>query len=302
MIGTEKMAHQVPLELEGTRSKYMRKILISLTAVAAVLAVSSIAFSQDPHDSHWKPCPQCESPKDKAASRAATDKLKFDPHDLTGNWGDNQNRIQLSADVPPFTEYGKQLWDATQTDLTPDGKPISNSKDPMLRCDPLGFPRYFTYNYGFELLPLKDRTIQFFEMWHSWRTIYTDGRPLPEKPDPRWLGYSVGHWEGNTFVVESFGFDERTWLSENYHGNRDHGWPHSDQLRVVERYTRTGYNTMDVTLTIKDPKVYQGDWVTKGTFLNHPNTELWEDYCVPSDADYFNNNVLRPAAGKLDGK
>ena len=95
----------------------------------------------------------------------------------------------------------------------------------MLRCDPLGWPRYFTYNYGFEFLPLKDRTIQFFEMWHSWRTIWTDGRPLPANPDPRWLGYSVGHWEGNTFVVESFGFDERTWLSENYHGKRDHGWP-----------------------------------------------------------------------------
>src|SRR5438309_1506636 len=84
------------------------------------------------------------------------------------------------------------------------------------------------------------------------------------KPDPRWLGYSVGHWEGNTFVVESFGFDERTWLSENYHGNRDHGWPHSDQLRTVERYTRTGYNTVDVSLTITDPKVYTGSWVTKG--------------------------------------
>ena len=292
----------MPLVRAARRSKSMQKILISSMAVAALLAFSSSAFSQDPHDSHWKPCPQCQSAKDKAAERAKTDKLQFDPHDLAGNWGDNQNRIQLSAEVPPFTEYGKQLWDATQTDLTPDGKPISNSKDPMLRCDPLGFPRYFTYNYGFELLPLKDRTIQFFEMWHSWRTIYTDGRPLPTKPDPRWLGYSVGHWEGNTFVVESYGFDERTWLSENYHGNRDHGWPHSDELRTVERYTRTAYNTMEVSLTITDPKVYKGSWVTKGTFLNHPNTELWEDYCVPSDADYFNANVLRPAAGKLDEK
>src|SRR4029077_14390998 len=88
------------------QSKPMRKTIISLMALAAVLAVSSIAFSQDPHDSHWKPCPQCLSAKDKAESRAKTDKLPFDPHDLTGNWGDNQNRIQLSAEVPPFTEYG----------------------------------------------------------------------------------------------------------------------------------------------------------------------------------------------------
>ena len=135
------------------RSKSMQKILISSMAVAALLAFSSSAFSQDPHDPHWKACPQCQSAKDKAAERAKTDKLQFDPHDLAGNWGDNQNRIQLSAEVPPFTEYGKQLWDATQTDLTPDGKPISNSKDPMLRCDPLGWPRYFTYNYGFEFCP-----------------------------------------------------------------------------------------------------------------------------------------------------
>jgi hypothetical protein len=278
----------------------MRNTIIALSVVATLVAFSSVAFSQDPHDPHWKTCPQCRSAKDKAAERAKAANLPFDPKDLSGNWGDNQNRIQLSRDIPPFTPLGKQMFDATETDKTPDGKPISNSKDPMLHCDPLGFPRYFTYNYGYEFLPLKDRTLQFFEMWHTWRTIWTDGRPLPEHPDPRWLGYSVGHWEGNTFVVESYGFDERTWLSENYQGKRDHGWPHSDQLRTVERYTRTDHNTLDVSLTITDPKVYTKPWVTTGKFLLNPDTELWEDFCVPSDAEYFNSTSLRPAAGQLE--
>ena len=292
----------------------MRNAIIVSVVLATIFAFSSSAFSQNPHDPRWKPCPQCEGAEEKAAERAKTANLPYDPHDLSGLWGDNTNRIQLSGKMPALTPLGKQLFDDTKTDVTPDGTNISSSKDPMLRCDPFGWPRYFTYNYGFELLPLPGRTLEFFEMWHTWRTIWTDGRPLPKNPDPRFLGYSIGHWEGNTFVVESYGFDERTWLNENratdvpagttvngvpVHG-RDHGWPHSDELRTVERYTRTGHNTLDVSLTITDPKIYAGPWVTTGTFLLNPGTELWEDFCSPSEYAVFNENVLRPAAGQLD--
>src|SRR5262245_48438717 len=259
----------------------MRNLIIASTAVAIALAWSSVGFSQNPNDPKWKPCPQCVSAADKVKQRAATANLPFNPHDLSGLWGDNQNRLQLSNTVPPMTPLGKQKYDETETEYSASGTPVSNWKDPMLRCDPMGWPRYFTYNYGFELLHLPDRTLQFFEMWHTWRTIWTDGRPLPKSPDPRFLGYSIGRWEGDTFVVESFGFDERTWLNENRANDvpraadggpamvggvpvqgRDHGWPHSDELRTVERWRRTGHNTLDVLLTITDPKIYAGPWVT----------------------------------------
>jgi hypothetical protein len=239
------------------------------------------------------------SEPERVTARAKTADVPFNRRDLSGIWGNNQNRLQLNFNAPAMTAWGQERYDATKTEETVDGAPISNSRDPMLLCDPLGWPRLFTYNYGFEFLQLPDRTLQFFEWSHTWRTIWTDGRPLPENPDPRWLGYSIGRWEGDTFIVESKGFDERSWLSENRRDRR-WGWPHSEELRTEERYRRSDFNTLDVTLTITDPKAYTAPWVTTGKFLSNPGTELWEYFCVPSDSDYFNNTVLRPAAGAVD--
>jgi hypothetical protein len=273
----------------------MRNSIIASIAVAMVLSFTLSAFSQNPNDPNWKPCPQCRSVQERAAERAKTANLPFDARDLSGLWGDNQNRLQLSTDVPTFTPLGKKMYDATETEYGPTGIALSNWKDPMLKCDPMGWPRYFTYNYGFEFLHLPNRTLQFFEMWHTWRTIWTDGRPLPKAPDPRFLGYSVGRWEGNTFVVESYGFDERAWITEE-RTKRVTGYPHSDEMRTVERYTRSGHNNLDVELTVTDPKIFTKPWVTKGTFLLNPGTELWEDFCVPSEAEWFNREIIRPAA------
>jgi hypothetical protein len=273
-------------------------ILVPAIALAAVLAFSPVAFSQDPHDPNWRRCPQCLTEKERGAAREKAANLPFDPRDLSGVWSDNQNRLQLDFNAPPLTPLGQAKYDATKTEETPEGKPISNSKDGMLICDPLGWPRWFTYNYGFEFVQLPGRTVQFLEWDHTWRTIWTDGRPLPKNPDPRWMGYSVGRWDGNTFVIESNGFDERSWLSEN-RKDRRWGWPHSEELRTVERYRRVNHNTLDVSLTITDPKIYTAPWVTTGNFLLNPGTELWEDFCVTSDSDYFNTKVLRPAAGDI---
>jgi hypothetical protein len=273
-------------------------IIVSIIALTTVLTFCQVAFSQDPHDPNWRRCPQCLTEKERGAAREKVANLPFDPKDLSGVWSDNQNRLQLDFNAPPLTPLGKAKYDATKTEETPDGEPISNSKDGMLICDPLGWPRWFTYNYGFEFAQLPGRTVQFLEWDHTFRTIWTDGRPLPKNPDPRWMGYAVGRWEGNTFVIESTGFDERSWLSEN-RKDRRWGWPHSEELRTVERYRRVNHNTLEVTLTITDPKIYTAPWVTTGNFLLNPGTELWEDFCVTSDSDYFNSKVLRPAAGDV---
>ena len=82
----------------------------------------------------------------------------------------------------------------------------------MMICDPLGFPRWLNYNYGMEFANLPGRTLQFFEAYHTYRTIWTDGRALPKDPEPRWMGYSIGRWDGDTFIVESTGYDDRSWL------------------------------------------------------------------------------------------
>lgn len=271
------------------------RTIVSIVALVAILASSSIVSAQNTRPT-WLKCPQCQTPEERTDSRAKEASLPFNPRDLTGIW--NQNRIQLNRNAPSLTAWGKARYEETKTAVTVNGETVTNSKDPMLICDPLGWPRWFTYNYGFEFAQLPDRLVQFIEWGHTYRTIWTDGRelPRPEDVDPRWMGYSVGKWEGDTFVVESTGFDDRSWLSEN-RVDRRYGFPHSDELRTVERYRRVNHNTIEVSLTITDPKTFTEPWVTTGEILRSPNTEIGEYFCVPSEAQEHTQRVLLPAAG-----
>ncbi len=270
-------------------------IFVSMAAFVLSLAFATTLPAQTARPT-WKDCPNCQTPEERAASRAKAANLPFNPRDLTGVW--NQNRVQLNRNAPPMTPWGKERYEATKTDITINGETVGSSKDPMVRCDPMGWPRWFTYNYGFEFAQLPDRLIQFIEWGHTFRTIWTDGRELP-KPgdvDPRWTGYSVGRWEGDTFVVESTGFDDRSWLSEN-RVDRRYGYPHSEELRTIERYKRINHNTLEASLTIIDPKTFTEPWVTTGQILRSPDTELGEYFCVPSEAQEHTDRVLLPAAG-----
>ena len=273
--------------------------ILAFVAILTCLPITSCAPTAPSSESQasekpaWLPCPQCQNDEEIAAARAKAADLPFDPRDLSGVWG--QNRVQLSTPAPPLTPLGQKLYDATKAEAAADGSfEVTNTKDGMLICDPLGWPRWFTYNYGFEFAHLPKRVVQFIEWGHLWRDIWTDGRALPENPEPRWLGYSVGRWEGDTFVIESNGFDDRSWLSENRQDRR-WGWPHSDQLRTEERYRRVNHNTLEVTLTIIDPQVYTKPWVTVDKFFLSPGTEIGEYFCVPSEFNQFNNELLIPS-------
>jgi hypothetical protein len=227
----------------------------------------------------------------------------FNPKDLSGVWGfaGVANAFDQKT-MPPLTEWGKQQHEATIGEKAPDGTPLHNRDTSgdgggsKINCDPLGWPRLHTSNYGMEFVMLADRVLQISETNHTWRTIWTDGRKLPENPpEPRWLGWNVGHWEGDTFVVESNGYDDRSWIAES---NPDGGWTHSDEMRLIERYRRTSYGTLEAELTVIDPKTYTRPWVTsKATIRLQPGTELWENFCVPSDYADFNDTVFLPAAG-----
>ena len=308
------------------------RITLSILALTVVLAFSIVAFAQtELAPPGWKTCPHCLTPKQQRENDTTVNKpgLPFNPRDLSGVWNTRPDRPgvdivetvhdafakdQNSSGIPPknlpsMTPYGRKLFDATLTDFkTPEGTRVTNSKDPMLKCDPLGWPRWFTYNYGIEFVMLPDRVLQFIEWGHTWRTIWIDGRKLPENPpEPRFLGWAVGHWEpDNTFVVESTGFDDRTWISEAGNfitkpGSKGwglNGWPHSDEMKVVERWKRTSYGILEGQVTVIDPKVYEKPWTTdivKHTLLS--NTEIWEYFCVPSDSEYFNEKVVRPSNG-----
>jgi hypothetical protein len=250
----------------------------------------------------WKPCPRCQNQKDRADS-AAKDKVEghpFNPRDLTGVWGFN-GQGNAFTNPPAMTELGKKRFAETLGDKNADGEYLHN-KDTSgegggaaVNCDPHGWPRIHTYNYGFEFIMLPDRVLEFFELGHTWRTIWTDGRKLPkEPPEPRWMGWSVGHWEGDTFIVESNGFDERPWIHD---ASPDGGYIHSDEMTVTERWRRLNYATIEHQITVNDPKIYTAPWVGKtGTTTLVSGAELGENFCVPSDYATFNNQVFLPVS------
>jgi hypothetical protein len=180
--------------------------------------------------------------------------------DVTGMWDTAGGGIGAGGArgrPSPLTEWGEQV---SKTHHSGDGirmVPVTEINDPLSTMgDPSGYPR----NLLFEL-----RQVQFLQtpysvfalhMWERrWRVIWTDGRQLPADPDPRWYGYQVGHWEDDTtFVVNGNGTDERTWLDNA-------GNPHSDQLKVEERWHRLSEKKMEVTVTLDDPKTYTRPWV-----------------------------------------
>ncbi len=144
---------------------------------------------------------------------------------------------------------------------------------PMTVCMPHGVPDGLTSPYGFKIVQTPALTVHLYEEFTKFRQIHTDGRQLPVDPNPQYFGYSVGQWEDDTFVVVTAGFKEGSWLDNDGH-------PHTDALRVTERFRRLNFGTMEVTATIDDPKAYSRPWTSETMRLAlQPDTELLESLC-----------------------
>jgi hypothetical protein len=252
------------------------RFFVPIVALASILVVSSGAAAQ------------------RGAAPAAPS-VPHDPKDLSGVWTKTWRTLTLSAEAPPFTAEGKARFDANKPSYGPHAIPPALGNDPTGFCDPLGLTRNLILEvsvYPMEIVQTPKRVLQFFEWAHAWREIWTDGRPLPTNPEPRWLGYSVGRWEGDTFVVRSNGFDDRTWI--DHFGN-----PHSDQMTLEERYRRVNRDTLELIMTLTDPVIFTRPWVSepKNFRLAPAGREINELFCVPSEEQAFNKNVRDPAGG-----
>ncbi len=190
-----------------------------------------------------------------------------------------------------MTPWARARFDAEKPGYGPRRTPGGN--DPMLQCDPTGFPRIMFMNTPFEFVQLSNRVIQFFEHEHEYRTIWTDGRSLPTDADPTWYGYAVGHWEGDdTLVVESAGFRDSTWLGST-------GYPHSEAMRIAERYRRVDHDTIRYDITITDPMAYTAPIVGPHRIMKQrPHDEMVEEICVHSEEKSFADRVANPAVPK----
>ena len=111
-------------------------------------------------------------------------------------------------------------------------------------------PRLDSYTHPYKIVQTPDLIVILYESLTMFRQIFTDGRPHPEDPQPSWLGYSTGRWDGDVLVVETIGFNDKTWLDGSGH-------PHSEQMRLTERFRRTDFGHMDIEIVIDDPKAYK---------------------------------------------
>ena len=177
--------------------------------------------------------------------------------DIAGNGGGEKDERTRAAQVKmvdqrvdvPFQPWARNVYQQREATLS--------KEDPEGYCLPPGIPRMMNTPFPMQIYQLPDRIMQVYEGGaHMWRIIYMDGREHPkgDKLNPTYLGHSVGHWEGDTLVVDVVGFNDRTWLDAAGH-------PHTEQLHVIERYTRLDTNTLHYEATIDDPGAYTKPWI-----------------------------------------
>jgi hypothetical protein len=264
-----------------------------LRTTAAALAALLVAASAS---SQWLRYPTTGTPRlpDGKPNLSAPVPRGADGHpDLTGIWevlGDlvmpTDGRVRskyvynIGIDLPgghaPFQPWAQTLWDTRQKALGVGA--------PSEACLPHGIPdAMLTRTLPFKLIQTRGVTIILFEEFNNWRQVFTDGRPLPADPEPAWLGYSVGRWEKDDFVIETAGFNDKSWLDAG-------GTPHTDALRTTERFRRRDFGHMDAEFTFDDPKTFTRQWSAAVKFVLLPDTDLLESHC--------DNNKWKPAGAK----
>jgi hypothetical protein len=139
-------------------------------------------------------------------------------------------------------------------------------------------PRSDVVPYPFKIVSTPGLTLIMYEAVHSYRQIFTDGRALPKNPNPAWMGYSTGRYDGDEFVIESAGFNDNVWL-DNW------GKPATESLRVTERFRRKDFGHMDIEITIDDPKAYARPWTVKIPLRLLTDTDLLEYVCTENNKD-----------------
>lgn len=232
-------------------------------------ALTAPAGSQAYPDSAPRPAKKSDWPPAGPTPRTA------DGHpDLSGAWAPNairQNVDMIATGVQvPFQPWAEKLYKERKESHAKD--------DPEARCLPPGVPRMTTTPYPFRIMQTPALTLIVYEGGaHIWRQIFTDGREHSKDPNPSWLGESIGHWEGDTFVIDTIGLNGDTWIDES-------GLPTTDQLHVIEKIRRPDYGHLEIENIVDDPKAYTKPW----SFTTHPvmlKGDLMEYICQENNRD-----------------
>jgi len=272
-------------------------VALAVTCVASL--VSRAAGQDDPRGTAAAANPQ------GAGSAGAVPRMADGHPDLTGVWwggadiGAARGRGGRGGargggrgtPVPTFTSLYKP-------EVAARAKTLSDKDDPTLRCIPTAFG---TLNVGLydvgavgQIISTPKMVVMLTETYHGFRLVPTDGRTHRDDVPPSYRGDSVGHWEGDTFVVDTANFTDNTWMSAEGRVS-----PHSDSLHIVERYRRVDANTLEIEATVEDPEVLTAPWnVPKQTLVLAPFDRIMSLNCSGIETQALMDAAAKSGTGK----
>lgn len=245
----------------------------SLLMTAAILCTGSPLFSQW---LNYRTPGVPRTPDGKVNLAAPTPKTADGKPDLSGVWESAPEYFyNLANDLKP-DDVVMQPWAKA---LQAEREAKLHQDDPLSRCMPPGVPRIDMSTpdapHPFKIVQTPVLVVLLYETSSNstFRQVFLDGRPPPKNPQPTWLGYSVGHWEGAALVVDTMGFNGLSWT------DTAKGHPQTEAAHVIERFTRTDFGHLEIEITIDDPKAYLKPWHAKVPVKLLPDTDLIETYC-----------------------
>ena len=243
----------------------MRRFPTHALSLLVSLAISTAAFAQAP-----------------STPPAST-------QDLSGIWArvvDPASRpfylYAFGAAEPAMTPWGEARYKETKPSHGSRAVPLEASNDPVFAgCNPPGVPRVYLHPFPFQIVNVPGREVLIlYEYDHMVRHVYTDGRGHDLRSAPAWMGDSIGRWEGDTFVVDTLGFNDRTWIDRR-------GLPHGEELHVVERFRLVDQNTLEVGITVEDPQAYTKPWSVQLRYTRRPPEWRILELACEDDASFL---------------
>lgn len=212
--------------------------------------------------------------------------------DLSGVWTNDPppeqrafQNIAFSAEPPAMTPAGQARFEANKPNRGARAVPIAESDDPVYDCFPPGTPRIYFHPFPMEIVQAPGRVLMIFEYDHLMRQIFTDGREHRTDLAPSWMGDSIGHWEGETLVVETTQFNDKTWLDRR-------GLPHSEELVVTERIQLIDEERLRIDILVDDPVTFTEPWSGQ-RFYRRTDWQIEEFVCMDQvNFEAYENAVL----------
>jgi hypothetical protein len=274
----------------------MKGIMTEMTKSITILAVTASL----PLAAQWLNHPDPRTPR---TQEGRPDLAAPAPHlegklDLSGVWQAERtpvseftrvlgvDLVKEQVDLGDITKHVVNVfWGVKPEDepIRPEGASILEKRSrkptdrPLSHCLPIGIPAVM-FTYAFKMIQVPEEVVMLSETGDPPRQIYIDGRSLPKDPEPSWMGYSVGRWEGDTLVVETTGFRERSWLDLLGH-------PRSQSMVITERYRRRDFGHMDLEITFDDPKYYTRPFTFKTGLRLIPDSDALEYVCAENEKD-----------------